>query len=71
MDPFDERDKPFAEEVREIISEMNVGDKKQLDIESKHFSKFRSSLYFIQLRAGKKFKTKTDDEGGFWIKRIA
>ena len=71
MDPFEGKyDGNYSVDVREAVSGMEVGETRETNVRIEDIRKFRSTLFHYQSRSGLKFRTKVDEDGKLWVKRI-
>ena len=53
------------------VKETDVGQSLEIDTGGEEIRKLRAIIQHVQSKLGYKFKTKTDNMGGLWLKRVS
>ena len=74
--PFDNKDDKdpgefnYSEFIRDQLKHLEISESCKVDTGTKNGSPLRLAVYRAGISLDRKFRTKTDENGGIWVKRF-
>lgn len=60
----------YADFIDSQVCDLDVGQSIKADLNGVSVDKFRATLRYVGEKYGKKFKTKRDNKGRIWVRRV-